>query len=590
MGGILMRSSYYTCLFGGEAGYGVMSAGSMVAKGANRNGLWSFVVNEYPSLIKGGLNACRVGLSDQPLTAYEEPIKFLGLFSQPAFECYANKLDSDAIVLYDSAAVTIDKSRIPAETLLYPVSLMSYVPKGGKKIMGNSAMLGAFCALTGYPRDVLIAIIKEEFHNEKLQQENIAILEKAYDQVLANLPTKRSFPLHFQQNKQPKMLINGNEAIAIAAIKAGCKFSAGYPMTPGSSILSYLVDYGTDSGLLFKQAEDEIAAVNMLIGASFAGARAMGATSGGGFSLMVEALGFAAQAEIPLVMVNAQRGGPSTGLPTRTAQADLNFVVHASQGEFPRIVVAPGDIEECFYETFRIFNLTDQYQVPGIILTDKYLADSSISQPLFTTEDLHIQRGKCFEATNAAIDQPYLRYQLTPDGVSPRAIPGQAGGRHIATSYTHGEDGFYSSGNHEYAINEQAVTVAGMDKLYNKLPAMEETIPAIKFHGPATADLTIIAWGSTKGAILEAIEQAKSHGIAVNFLQILYISPFPTAAVELVLQKVKQTLLIEGNKTGQLGSILRAHTGYKTNHRYLKYDSHPFIPSAILAKIKEVLA
>jgi len=585
----MISNSDYTCLFGGEAGYGVMSAGSMVAKGANRNGLWSFVVNEYPSLIKGGLNSCRVRLSNQPLTAYEEPIHFLGLFSQQAFECYAPQLGTGGIILYDSPTVTVDESKVPAGTLLYPVSLTEYIPKGAKKIMGNSAMLGAFSALTGYPPDVLIEVIQDEFHNETLQQENISIFQKVYADVLANLSTKNIFPLQFQKNIQPKMLINGNEAISIAAIKAGCTFSAGYPMTPGSSVLSYLVDYGTEHGLVFKQAEDEIAAINMLIGASFAGVRSMGSTSGGGFALMVEALGFAAQAELPLVMVNAQRGGPSTGLPTRTAQADLHFVVHASQGEFPRIVVAPGDIEECFYETFRVFNLADKYQLPAIILTDKFLADSSISQTLFETDTLQIERGKRFDITNQATDQPYLRYELTPDGVSPRAIPGQVGGRHIATSYTHGEDGFYSSGNHEYAIHERDVTVAGTDKLYNKLPFLEKDMPAIKFHGPTDADLTIIAWGSTKGAILEAMKQAQRQGMTVNFLQILYISPFPTAAVELTLQKVKKSLLIEGNKTGQLGSILRAHTGYKADHSYLRYDAHPFVPSDILAKIKEVL-
>ena len=585
-----MNKHYYTCLFGGEAGYGVMSAGSMVAKGANRNGLWSFAVNEYPSLIKGGLNSCLVRFSDQPLTAYEEPIDFLGVFSQQAFEGHVQQLRPGAIVLYDSNTITIDESKVPAGIVLYPLSLLEYIPKGGPKIMGNSAMLGAFCALTGYPPAILIEGMKDEFHSDNLREQNISILETVYAHVLSTLPSEKIFPLHFKQNSLPKMFINGNEAITLAALKAGCKFSAGYPMTPGSSVLSYLVDYGADYGFVFKQAEDEIAAINMLIGASFAGVRSIGSTSGGGFALMVEALGFAAQAELPIVMVNAQRGGPSTGLPTRTAQADLNFVVHASQGEFPRIVMAPGDIDECFYETFRVFNLADKYQVPCIILTDKFLADSSVSQPLFDTDNLTIERGKTFESQGQTAKEPYLRYQLSPDGVSPRAIPGQIGGRHIATSYTHGEDGFYSSGNHEYALNEPAVVVAGTDKLYNKLSAMEKDMPSINVYGPAEADLTIIAWGSTKGAILEAMEQAARQGISVNFLQVLYISPFPTAAVELFIQHMKKSLLIEGNKTGQLGSIIRANTGYKADYSFFKYNSKAFVPSEILAKIKEVLS
>jgi 2-oxoglutarate ferredoxin oxidoreductase subunit alpha len=585
----MMSKRYYTCLFAGEAGYGVMSAGSIIAKGANRNGLWPFVVNEYPSLIQGGLNSCLVRLANQSHSSYEETIDFLGLFSQQGFDGYAEKLRPGAIVLYDPAATQVDVSKVPEGTLLYPVSLASFIPKGAAKIMINSAMLGGFCALTGYPKNVLIDVIKDEFHNANVRQENIRILEEVYTHVLSSLPSENSFPLEFTKDAEPKILMNGNEAISIAAIKAGCKFSAGYPMTPGSSVLSYLADHGRDFGLVFKQAEDEIAAINMLIGASYAGVRSIGSTSGGGFALMVEALGFAAIAEVPLVMVNAQRGGPSTGLPTRTAQADLNFVVYASQGEFPRIVVAPGDIEECFYETFRVFNLADKYQVPCIILTDKYLADSSISHLPFATEHLTIDRGKLFEEREIR-EEPYLRYQNTPDGISERAIPGQVGGRHIATSYTHGEDGFYSSGNKEYAINEPTVVVESMDKLYNKLPSLEKDIPGLKFYGPADADLTIIAWGSTKGAILEAMEQAASQGISVNFVQVLYISPFPATAIELALQKAKKTLLIEGNKTGQLGGILAAHTGYKANHSFLKYNSRAFVPSEILAKIKEVLS
>lgn len=584
----MMNKRYYTCLFAGEAGYGVMSAGSIIAKGANRNGLWPFVVNEYPSLIQGGLNSCLVRLADQPLSSYEETIDFLGLFSQQGFDCYTEKLRPGAIILYDPATTQVDESKVPPGTLLYPVSLASFIPKGGTKIMINSAMLGGFCALTGYPKNVLIDVIKNEFHNAKVQQENITILEEVYTYVLSSLPSENSFPFAFQKEAEPKILINGNEAISIAAIKAGCKFSAGYPMTPGSSVLSYLADHGRDFGLVFKQAEDEIAAINMLIGASYAGVRSIGSTSGGGFALMVEALGFAAIAEVPLIIVNAQRGGPSTGLPTRTAQADLNFVVYASQGEFPRIVVAPGDVEECFYETYRVFNLADKYQLPCIILTDKYLADTSVSHLPFVTDHLMIDRGKLFEERKTR-EEPYLRYQNTPDGISERAIPGQVGGRHIATSYTHGEDGFYSSGNKEYAINEPTVVVESMDKLYNKLPSIEKDIPGVKLYGPTDADLTIIAWGSTKGAILEAIEQAASHGISVNFLQVLYISPFPTTIIELALQRANKTLLIEGNKTAQLGSILAAHTGYKPDHSFLKYNSRAFVPSEILAKIKEVL-
>lgn len=580
----------FTVLFGGQAGYGIMSAGAMIAKAAGRNGLWAFVVNEYPSLIKGGLNTCSVTLDSQPLQAYEERLDFLCALSQQALDQNYAKLDREAAILYDSDAVKPDTAKIPAGVSLYPVKLIGSLTGETAKVMANSALVGAFCALAGFPVELIANLMKSGFIKAKVLQPNLELLRQSYEQTRSQYSEHMTFPLLFKPDEQKKMLLNGNDAIAIGAIKAGVKFAAGYPMTPGSSVLTYLADHAAQYGLIFKQAEDEIAAINMLIGAGFAGVRAIGSTSGGGFALMTEALGFAAQGEVPLVMVNAQRGGPSTGLPTRTAQADLNFVVHASQGEFPRIVVAPGDVEECFAETYRLFNLVEKYQVPGIILTDKYLADSSITHPYFEEQGLSIERGKLVDEAWLQENQPYLRYRITDDGVSPRAIPGQKGGRHIVTSYTHGEDGFYSSGNQEYAADEPQITADGLDKLFNKVPAILNDIPGVKLHGPQEADLTIIAWGSSKGAILEALSAVKQEGYCVNFLQVLYPCPFPADAVQEILAKSKKTLLIEGNKTAQLGGMIRAYTGFASDKIYLKYDSRPFIPSLIIEKIKEVLA
>ena len=579
----------FTVMFGGQAGYGIMSAGTIMAKAAGRNGLWAFVVNEYPSLIKGGLNTCTISFDNRPVQAHEERLDFLGALSQAALDQNYDKLDWDAAVLYDSEAVKPDLAKVPAGVKLYPVKLIGALVGETAKVMANSALLGAFCALAGLPLEKIADIMRTEFKKENILQQNLELLQQAFALTRQQYGEHKPFPLFFQPDVAKKMLLNGNEAIAMGAIKAGVKFAAGYPMTPGSSVLTYLADHAPEYGLVFKQAEDEIAAVNMLIGAGFAGVRSIGATSGGGFALMTEALGFAAQGEVPLVIVEAQRGGPSTGLPTRTAQADLNFVVHASQGEFPRIVVAPGDIEECFIETFRLFNLVDQFQVPGIILTDKYLADSSRIHPYFDEQGLTIDRGQLVDEAWLSEHQPYWRYRLTPDGVSPRAIPGQKGGRHIVTSYTHGEDGFYSSGNNEYAGSEPQVTAVGLDKLFNKVPALVAAIPGIKLHGPQTAALTVIGWGSSKGAILEAIEAINQEGRPVNFLQILYPSPFPTAAVQAVLQASNKTLIIEGNKTAQMAAMIRAYTGLAVDSYYLKYDSRPFSPSLILAKIKEVL-
>ncbi len=247
-------------------------------------------------------------------------------------------------------------------------------------------------------------------------------------------------------------------------------------------------------------------------------------------------------------------------------------------------------MEECFRETFRAFNLAEKYQLPCFILTDKYLADSSVTQPFFDSSEMIVERGKRIDEKWLAANQPYLRYRLAGDGVSERAIPGQAGGRHVATSYTHGEDGFYSSGHKEYAGNEPEITVAGIDKLFAKLPQILAEVPGIKLNGPVNADLTLIVWGSTKGAALEAMELAKAKGISVNLLQVLYASPFPTEAVAAVLDRANRTLLIEGNATAQMGALLRSQTGFVPDAKFLKYDSRPFTPTVILQKIQEVMS
>lgn len=579
--------SDFSCLFAGEAGYGVMSAGSTVAKAAGRNNLWTFVVNEYPSLIKGGLNTCLVRLAAEPLQAHEEAIDCLASLSQEGMEQNYSRLQPNGLLIAD-ASLAVDSTRLAPGVRVYQLPLLQKGSGDVAKIMSNSAMLGAFCAVSGFPIELIEAVLADEFKPEVFEK-NRVLLRSTYEVALPQAAAA-TFPLPFSQAAARPMLINGNDAISMGALQAGCKFAAGYPMTPGSSVLTYLADNGPAFGLVFKQAEDEIAAINMLIGAGFAGVRAIGSTSGGGFSLMVEALGFAALAEVPLVMVNAQRGGPSTGQPTRTAQADLAFVLNASQGEFLRIVVAPGDIEECFYETFRAFNLAEKYQLPVIILTDKYLADSSATHPFFKTEGLTIERGKLADAAWLAAHQPYKRYEFTAGGVSARALPGTAGGRHIATSYTHGEDGFYSSGNYEYAGSEPEVTVKALDKLFDKEPHILAELEAVRLYGPETAELTLVVWGSTKGAALEAMTLAQAAGISVNVLQVVYLSPFPAAAVTEVLSRSRQTLLVEGNKTAQLGGLIRMHTGIQIANRYLKYDSRAFTPSQILLKIKEVLA
>lgn len=575
----------FTVLFGGEAGYGTMSAGAMVAKAAVRHGLWAHSVNEYPSLIKGGLNTSQIVISPEKVTSAGNPIDFMAVVSQKALQVNLSRLRTDGVLLYDSSVVKIENEKIPASIFAVGIDVAALLPTGMNKVMGNAVLLGAFAGLTGFPADWLRDTLVSQFEkNPEIAELNGALFDKAYKEKKS--PKNQYWQLTPRDNRA-RLVMNGNEAIALGALAGGVRFSAGYPMTPGTSVLSYLSDQGKDFGLVFKQSEDELAAMNMLVGASFAGARAMGSTSCGGFALMTEALGFAGQAELPVTMVVAQRGGPSTGLPTRTMQGDLDVALYAGAGEIPRIVVAPGDVDECFYETFHTLNLADQYQLAAIILTDKELADSSTTVEAFETQDLKNERKSIYTET----PENYQRYEDTPSGVSPRTLPGTVGGSHIATSYTHQPDGFYSSGNLEYAKDEATVTRMSIDKTYRKFSSLKRELASrsMKLHGPAKAAVTIVGWGGSKGAILEALAQAKDKQLSVNFLQLIYLSPFPSEEVARILSDADKLLLVEGNATGQLGKLIRQETGIFIENKYLKYDALPFSSHQIFEKVQEVL-
>ena len=378
-----------------------------------------------------------------------------------------------------------------------------------------------------------------------------------------------------------RMLLTCNEAVGMGAIKAGCKFYAAYPMTPASSILHFMAAQERNFSLVVKHPEDEIAAINMVIGAGFAGARAMTATSGGGFSLMSEALGLAAMTGTPIVVVVCQRPGPSTGLPTRTEQGDLKFVLHASQGDFPRFVIAPGDVEESFYKTIEAFNLAERYQCPVILILDKYLSESHKTAEEFDVIGVKIDRGLLLSDEELEKIGAFKRYEFTETGISPRTIPSQRGGIFTATGNEHDETGYLSE--------DKTVRTRMMDKRFRKFEQAEREIPEPKLFGPKDAEVTIIAWGSTKGPIKEAMKLLDRDGINANFLQIIYISPFPTNTISKIIDISKRVVIVENNKTAQLASLIREKTGKEIEHKILKYDGRQFFPVEIYHRIKEVL-
>ncbi|HDM75838.1 MAG TPA: hypothetical protein ENG51_05130 [Deltaproteobacteria bacterium] len=355
-------------------------------------------------------------------------------------------------------------------------------------------------------------------------------------------------------------------------------------MTPASPLLHYLAARQRDKDILVVQSESELAAINMVNGACFAGVRAMTGTSGGGFCLMTEGFGLAGMSESHAVLMLAQRPGPSTGLPTYTSQGDLRFAIHASQGEFPRLVIAPGDVEECFYKTIEAFNLAEKYQIPAILITDKHLQESHKSTTPFDTSKVSIERGALFVGDKYEGEEEYKRYKITENGVSPRVLPSTKGAIVKYSSYEHDEFGI--------TTEDPELTTLMNDKRFRKLEFLNkelEKMETVKIHRDSDADLTIIGWGSTKGAILEAMKILKKENFEVNYLQVIYLAPFPKEKVGEVLESAKRTVAVENNKTAQLVSLIRENNFVDVDHKILKYDGRPFNPWMLADRIRGVM-
>lgn len=575
-------------LIGGEAGYGIMTTGLTFSKIMIRLGLSVFDYVEYPSLIRGGHNAYYSRGSDVQIYSQKKPVDILVALNRQTIDLHKREVGSGAFVVYDGQNFEVKPEDFPVEVNLCNIPFTQITKDlGAEKIMINTVAVGASLALISDTFDVLGTIVEQVFgkKGEQIVAINKNTATAGFDYCKKNFAAKS--PYKVKPLPQKNLLISGAEAVAIGAVRAGIKFAAIYPMTPVNGVLNYLAAKGNDYSIVVKEPEDEIAGLNMALGASFAGARAMVATSGGGFSLMVEALGLAAQTETPIVIVEGMRPGPATGMPTWSAQGDLRFVLHAAQDEFPRIVVAPGDVLEAFTETMRAFNLTDKYQLPVIVLVDKYLMEghATVATEEFKMQSakFKIERGKVLKDEEVENMTDYKRYLFTEDGISPRTIPGQKGGIALSGSDEHDERGLY---------NEEAeVRTKMMDKRFKKL---ETAIAANEFpppvlNGSTDAPLTILAFGSTKMTILEAMQWLAREGINVNFLQVQFLSPFPSDHVSNIIKKAKKTLVIENNKTGQFEGLIREHTGLSVTDHLRKYDGRPFYPEEIVEKVKSLL-
>lgn len=572
--GYMALRDYFCFKIGGPAGFGIKSIGLTFSKVATRSGYHVYTYSEYPSLIRGGHNVMQVTVSDQAVYSPVKHTSFLIALNQETIELHKDELGEGAGVLFDSG-LGIKAEGLPAGVKVFEVPLAELVAKvGGKDVMRNTAAMGAALTLLGADLKHFKDLIAEEFKDKppEVIALNYKVVEAGSNYAKEKFNDSMQEVLKPKERVERRMVINANESVARAAIAAGLKFAAIYPMTPTTNILHNLAPYQEKYGFIYKQPEDEIAAITMALGASNAGARSMVATSGGGFCLMSEAYGLAGITETPIVIIEGMRGGPATGLPTWTEQGDLRFVLHTHQGDFPRIVLAAGDAEEAFYLTLKAFNLADKYQTPVVLLVDKMICESDQSYGFFDYGAYQIDRGKI------TLEQKddFKRYKASDDGISERSVFG-SGNHFIANADEHDEYG--------YSNEEIGVRNMQMNKRMKKLEVCEEQdMEKPKLYGPDEAEVTLVSWGSNKGVILEALRDLPT----TNYLHLTWVNPFPTEAVKERLTRAKYLINVECNLSAQMGGIVAERTGIRIMDNLLKYDGRPIYPEEIVAKVKSV--
>jgi len=572
-------------LIGGEAGYGIMTTGVAMAKIFTRHGLSVFDYVEYPSLIRGGHNAYYVRASSEVIYSQRKTVDILVALNRETIDKHKDELALNAAVLYDPSEVKVSPDEFSTDKILIPIPLIDMIKElKVDRLMINTITIGASLALFSDHYEILHKMMEETFgaKGEDIVEINSKTSRTGFEFVKKH---PKKFHIQIEKKEQKSLLISGAESMSLGAIKAGVKFVAIYPMTPINGILTTISAHALDYNIVIKEPEDEISGINMAIGASYAGVRSMVATSGGGFALMAEGMGLAAQSETPLVIVMGMRPGPATGMATWTDQGDLRFVLHAAQGDFPRIILAPGDLREAFSYTMRAFNLAEKYQMPVILLVDKYLMEGHATVPLSEMKAdaswFRLERGKRISDKDLEGQNDYKRYLLTEDGVSPRSVPGQKGGIGMTGSDEHDERGLY---------NEEAhVRNAMMQKRFKKLEEAERDIFLPELIGDKHAEITLVTFGSTKLPALDAIHRLRSQDVIANLLNIPFLSPFPFEKVKLILEKSKNTLILEANYSGQLEGLIKEKTGYEFKHRFRRYDGRPFYFEEIIEKVKEVL-
>lgn len=554
-------------VIGGEAGQGIATIGELLCKALVGAGYEIVVSQSYQSRIRGGHNTFNIRIANTKIMAPVVPIDILAALNEETVDLHRGELKEDGLIIADAAW------EMEGENILQ----VEYEDMGKKKYV-NTLILGILGSRLGLDLDYLKEGIEKALgkKKEELVAENLKVLEKSYEWA-GNQKGRYSRLPEPENEPESRLMLNGNQAIALGAMAAGVKFGAFYPMTPSTSVMLTIIAHAEKMGIVVEQAEDELAALNMAIGASFCGAPSIVATSGGGYALMTEAVSLAGMTETPVVVVLAQRPGPATGLPTRTEQGELNFVLHGGHGEFTRLILAPGTVESSFQLTRRAFHLAEKYQTPCFIMTDQYMADSfrGVDSDIFKVSD-PVKVG----ADPESFTDSYKRYTLTESGISPRLLPGGSEHLVVADSDEHDDEG--------HITEDLSLRIKMVDKRLKKLTALRQESLEPVYEGKMEPDLLLVCWGSSIGPVLEAAERLRDDNTSVATLCFEQVWPLKEDQFMDYLENAKRVICVEGNATGQFAGLLRRETGIEVDGSVLRYDGLPFTPEYIVEHLKEI--
>ncbi len=576
---------------GGAAGQGIATPGNIMARILARRGLSINAYNAYQSIIRGGHTFLTIRASDRPIGNINTKYDVLIPLNQDTMDRHLGLMKAGSTVLFDGKSIEPGTAAEGVQLCPLPMKELT----GGNKLGGNMVALAATLRLLGIEFQALEDAVTLQFKKkgEEIIAGNVEIARAGYEYAEANL---NPFSFNVPNLGKRMALLTGNDAIAMGGVAAGVKFYAAYPMSPSTGVLMWMARHARKLGIMVRQVEDEIGVVNMVIGAAHTGCRAMCATSGGGFALMTEGLGMSGMIETPIVCVDVQRAGPATGVPTKTEQGDLWQMLGAAQGDYPKIIVAPTSQLDLFKTVPELFNLCDKYQCPGLVLSDLLISEGTASiDPDELDFHPEIDRGNLIlpggseEADNpygGYNDNAYLRYKNTESGISPRAVPGVPGHIHIAATDEHDEDGTLISDEFTNPHKRQMMA----EKRQRKMETALSQIGPPVLVGPEDATVTLVGWGSTKGVILEAVEQlAGEEGIVANHLHIKWIVPFHSEEITGILSDSKHVIMVENNASGQFARYLRSETGFSAHGHIRKYDGEPFMPHHIVEGVKAQL-